>query len=594
MDVRTLIVILGISHFLQIIALSLQLAAGRSYRGIGWWLLWSGFGAAGFGFMLLREIPSFTSTAIVLQNTSLVLAVTFLYTGLIRFHDKTEHRGVACATFSLFFLSHSFLVLVINDVQTRSLLFALAIGIISLVSSLHLAAVMTPATRGAAIFLCLVLLMQGLFFAWRTVMILEGASSTNLYSSSLFNLAPFLDGFIVSNLLTFGVITMINQRAHAEMLEAKDHFELLFETSPDAVLITRASDGICRNVNEGFEGLTGYRREDILNRSADDLHLYVDLADRERVVTRLRERGSVSSVEIPFRIKNGRIFTGSMSARLIQLAGVPHIISVTRDISEKRRAEEALARSAQEIAELNTSLERRVTERTAELADANRELEGLVYSLAHDLRAPLRAMNGYSAILEEDHASRLDAEGLRLLARIKAGAQGMDKLIQDLIEYVRTGTAALHIEDVDMAALATETFTRIASDEVRQGFQFSVTNLPPARADASLMRIAFRELLSNSVKYSLPKPERRIEVTGRVEGGFATYTVSDQGIGFDPAYSEKIFGVFQRLHSGESFEGTGIGLAIVKRVIQRHGGKVHARACINAGTVITFTLPCGV
>ena len=582
---------LGLSHLLQVLALSVQFVVNKAYRGIGWWLLWSATATLGFFFMLLRDVPSLRVVSIVSQNGLIVLGVTFLYVGLMRFHDRTVNRillaPILVAYFTLFF----FFLFVVDDITARSVVVCAALALVSFLTAWDLFTARTPATRASNLFLCSVLLAHGLFFLWRTGMFLAGARFVSAFDPTPFNVAPYVDGFVVGNLLAVGVIILTNQRAYAEATEARDHFELLFNASPESVLITRVEDGVCREVNLGFEALSGFARGEILGRTATELDIYSDPADRQKIVAALSERGAVDSLLIPFRRKDGTSFVGSLSARMIPLRGVPHILSVTRDVTAQRHAEEALARSARQVQELNVGLEIRVAQRTAELLDANRELEALVHSIAHDLRTPLRAVDGYSGMLEEKVSSRLDDEERGLLAKVRAGAQRMDRLIRDLVEYATTGSAQMHEEPVDMAALARQAYGEVSTEEVRSTFELTLEELPGAFGDRRLLLAVLRHLLSNAVKYSLPKPDRRIRVTGEREAEWLVYHVADSGVGFDSAHAQRLFGLFQKLHSGTGFEGTGIGLAIVKRIVERHGGRAWAEGTGGSGATFSFTLP---
>lgn len=590
LDVRTLIVLMGVGHVLQMVVLSLQYAVHRSYRGIGWWLLWSASVATGSLFMRLREVPGLRLPSILLQNAFLVLGVTCLYVGLMRFHDRFPRRFVLPAILVPFFAGLGFFTLARDEVGPRSVVISGTLAVVALVTAWELHAVRAASTRVTAGFLTAVLVGHGTFFAWRTAKLVAGTGAEDIFVPSAFNLAAFVDGFVVANLLTFGLILMVSQRTHAEMAEARDQFRLLFETSPDAALITRAADGVCRNVNEGFERLSGYGREEVLGRSTRDLDLYVDPDAREKVVAVLREKGEVTSAEIVFRKKDGSLLFGSMSARIILLGEEPHVISVTRDVTERKLVEEDLARSATEIRELNAGLEKRVAARTAELTEKNRELESFVSSIAHDLRAPLRAIDGFSGILEEEHADRLDPEGLRLLSKVRGAAERMDRLIRDLLEYARAGTAELHRGEVNMRTLALEAFQDVVPGEARGGISFVVEDLPAASGDAALLRVVFHQLLANAVKFTAARPERRVDVRAVRNEGVAWYEVADSGVGFDPALEQKLFGMFQRLHSRDGFEGTGIGLAIVKRIVERHGGRVRATGEPGRGAVFAFAI----
>jgi signal transduction histidine kinase len=241
---------------------------------------------------------------------------------------------------------------------------------------------------------------------------------------------------------------------------------------------------------------------------------------------------------------------------------------------------------------LRAELERRVSERTAQLEAANKELEGFSYSVSHDLRAPLRAIDGFSRMLEEDHGDRLDDAARELIRVVRDNARRMGQLIDDLLAFSRTGRKALDRVDVDMSALVAEVHAGLGTSCA--GAKLELTPLPRASCDPALLRQVWVNLLSNACKFSAGRPAPRIEVTGReAESGEKVYCVRDNGVGFDMAYYGKLFGVFQRLHSEEEFPGTGVGLAIVQRVIARHGGRVWAEAKPGEGAAFFFTLPGG-
>ncbi|MEO8053771.1 MAG: ATP-binding protein [Acidobacteriota bacterium] len=251
----------------------------------------------------------------------------------------------------------------------------------------------------------------------------------------------------------------------------------------------------------------------------------------------------------------------------------------SRDVTDRKHSEEA-------IRTLNASLETRADE----LEAANKELEAFSYSVSHDLRAPLRAVDGFSRILLEDHGDQLDAEGKRLLGVVRTNTVRMGQLIDDLLAFSRVGRTTMTRSSVDMESLARASFeeARTAGDAV----SFRVGPLPPAEGDPSLLRQVWGNLISNAVKFTGPKPERVVEVEGRTEEGRLVYSVKDNGVGFDAAYSNKLFGVFQRLHSSAEFEGTGVGLALVQRIVHREGGEVWAEGKVGEGATFSFSLPC--
>jgi len=262
-------------------------------------------------------------------------------------------------------------------------------------------------------------------------------------------------------------------------------------------------------------------------------------------------------------------------------AGRPrYLLGISEDITERRLAE-------RKIGELNGALELRAQQ----LEATNKELESFSYSVSHDLRAPLRAIDGFSRILEEDHAAKLDKESMRLLSVIRDNTRRMAQLIDDLLAFSRLGRQAIALLDVKMDALARETWEQLRGSDHSARVQLNISTLPDAVGDPVLLRQVWTNLLSNAIKYSSTREQPVVGVSAYAERGHIVYCVSDNGVGFDMRYGDKLFGVFQRLHSMDEFPGTGVGLAIVKRVVTRHGGRVWAEAAPGRGAQFYFSLP---
>ena len=243
-----------------------------------------------------------------------------------------------------------------------------------------------------------------------------------------------------------------------------------------------------------------------------------------------------------------------------------------------------------EIQQLNAALEQRVTERTAQLEAVNQELEAFSYSVSHDLRTPLRSIDGFSQALIEDYGERLDAVGHDYLGRVRRAAQRMGVLIDDLLRLARVTRADMTQTRIDLSALAQEVMADLCSHKGYGAATVTVQAGITGYGDPSLLRIMLENLLDNACKYSSKIAQPRIEVGSTVQDGRTVYFVRDNGVGFDMAYVHKLFGAFQRLHRDEEFSGTGVGLATVKRVIHRHGGEVWGEGCLGEGAVFYFTL----
>ena len=264
----------------------------------------------------------------------------------------------------------------------------------------------------------------------------------------------------------------------------------------------------------------------------------------------------------------------------------PEQLNIAREVAAQLAIATVQTHLLERVKSHAAELEKRVAERTAALALANKELESFSYSVSHDLRAPLRAIDGYARMLEEDYAAVLDAEAQRLLGVVRMNAKRMGQLIDDLLAFSRLGRQPAANGPVDMTRLARE-----AADELRGSRRVEVESLPPARGDGALLKQVWLNFVANALKYSSKNPDARVEIGGREEAQENLYWVRDNGAGFDMRYADKLFGVFQRLHRAEEFEGTGIGLAIVQRVVTRHGGRVWAEGKPGEGACFYFALP---
>jgi light-regulated signal transduction histidine kinase (bacteriophytochrome) len=241
--------------------------------------------------------------------------------------------------------------------------------------------------------------------------------------------------------------------------------------------------------------------------------------------------------------------------------------------------------------QLNVQLEKRVAELTRQLQAAGRDLESFSYSVSHDLRAPLRAIDNFSSLLQKEYGDKLDAEGRRLIAVVRKNAVRLGTLIKDLLAFAHAGDRELILADIDLEALAHDVLNELTPSFAGRRVSVQMHTLPHIRADTAAIRRVLLNLLANAIKFTRPRELAQIEIHAQVSGNESICSVKDNGVGFEPEYAHRLFGIFQRLHDTEEFEGTGVGLGIVKRLIDKHGGHVWAEGSPGVGATFYFSIP---
>ncbi len=376
------------------------------------------------------------------------------------------------------------------------------------------------------------------------------------------------------------------QRKQAEeaLLSSEERYRSLVELSPDALFVH--SEGRVVFINSAGVKLFGAANpEQIIGMELRHL-VHPDYWKAvERRLRRLQEDGRpVPFAEQKMVRLDGTILDVEVAAAPLIFAGKAASQVIAHDISERKRAEE-------EIRILNAGLERRVAERTAELEAANKELEAFSYSVSHDLRAPLRHIEGFVEILNATKAPSLDVESRQHLQTIADSARQMGRLIDDLLAFSRTARAELKQTRVDLNALARAAIQEVAPEASGRAIDWALRPLPEVEADPALLRQVMLNLLGNALKYTRTRSKARIEIASVQNPAEHIIVVRDNGVGFDMRYAHKLFGVFQRLHRAADFEGTGVGLANVRRIINRHGGRTWAEGELDKGASFYFSLP---
>ena len=393
-------------------------------------------------------------------------------------------------------------------------------------------------------------------------------------------------GFVIGSALLLLVLIQRElrrvQKLQATLQESEARYRHLFEANPHPMWIYDLETLAFLAINDAAVAHYGYSRDQFLAMTIKDIR---PSADVQRLLENVAQvsQGLDEAGVWRHRRRDGSIIEVEITSHTLEQGGHPAELVLAHDITARRQAEAAMR-------QLNATLEQRVEQRTAQLEAVNRELEAFCYSVSHDLRAPLRAIDGFSGILLESYSPQFDAEGQRICRIIVENSRKMAQLIDHLLALSRFGRVSLEPTSVDMRTLAQEVFTDLTAAQDASAIQFRLGELPPAQGDPTLLRQVWSNLLGNALKFSAIREHPCIEVEGRQEQGEVRYTVRDNGAGFDMRYINKLFGVFQRLHSVREFPGSGVGLAIVERIVQRHGGKVWAEGTPGVGAVFYFTL----
>ena len=369
-----------------------------------------------------------------------------------------------------------------------------------------------------------------------------------------------------------------------ERRRAEEKFAKVFFANPVAISVSRLEDGAYIEVNEAYQNLFGWSRAEMIGHSSIELGIWRTVADRDEWARGLRQaKGVIRAHEAKLYTRGGEARDAMVSAELLELDGVTTAIAMVLDVTERKHAEG-------EIRRLNSDLERRVRERTTELTAANRELESFAYSISHDLRAPLRSIDGFSHLLSTEYDARLDDKGRGYLDRVRRAAQRMGTLIDDLLELSRVTRQEMRRQPVDLSQLAAELIEEHSRGEPEHRVSVQIATGCATVGDPQLLRVMLQNLLENAWKYSAKVEAPRIEFGAEAQRGEPIFFVRDNGVGFDMKYVDRLFTPFQRLHRPEEFEGTGVGLASVSRVVRRHGGRIWAESAPGQGATFRFTL----
>lgn len=360
------------------------------------------------------------------------------------------------------------------------------------------------------------------------------------------------------------------------------YFEAIIQSSDDAI-IGKDLEGTITSWNAAAERIFGYTAREIVGKSIRKIIPPEKHEEESAIIDQIKNNRAIDHFDTTRMAKDGHLVEVSLSISPIKdsTGAIVGASSIARDVTQRKRHE-------REIRQLNEHLEQRVLERTAELEATNKDLEAFSYSISHDLRAPLRLIAGYSTSIRQEYAPQLDEEALRRLRLITSSTVDLGNLVEAMLEFSRLGQKGMIRSSVDMKALTLGIVQQ--QNEIRPGVKVIIGDLPTVPGDATLLRQAVTNLISNSYKFTRNVENPTVEIGYRLDENASIFYVRDNGIGFDMKYVDKLFSPFQRLHYEKSFEGTGVGLVLAKRIIERHGGRIWAEAEAGKGATFYFTL----
>lgn len=576
-DVRTFIFILGILQLIQVLIFSYQYSAIKGIKGLGWWWLWSATETFGFLIILLRTVPALIHIVIIFQDIILFSGTLFLYVGVMKFFDRKINLKFLISFFALFVILHLSFIFIKDDITARSLIFATSISAISFITAASIYRNKTKPIELTANLNTAIFVLHGIIFAWRSIMIISGTRFDDMFENSLFNLLPYIDSLIASLLWTFGLIIMLNQKLNGEISETKSRFELIFYNSPVAAAISRMNDGKLIDFNETFSKIAGYTREDITGRSTLEIHFWKNPLARSEMIKILKDKGYCENLEVQLLHKGGIDFTGLFSARVISLGGVPHILSVTRDITEMKRADEEMRLKNEELKKINI------------------EKDKFFSIIAHDLRNPFTAFMGYSEMMVEELPSMTMDQIKDIATNLRNTSTNLFGLLENLLEWSKAEQGMIRVNPVSVSLLPliTESISKIidSASAKRISIDYFISDELNAYADTHIFQTVIRNLVSNAVKFT-PEGGKIVIAAKEYQDSGVEISVTDSGIGMSPEMVQNLFRLDGQINrKGTRGEpSTGLGLILCKGFIEKLGGRIWVESQEGSGSVFHFTI----
>lgn len=549
-DIRTLSLVVVIANVFQAFAIAFLYVINKKYRGINWWVLGSASTALGFVFLLMRDTVDIALVTIILGNALIVAGSVFTYTGIMRFLDKREDLRIVLPVFVIFAGLYFYFTYVSDDITVRTAILSISLAFYMFLTSTALLGKVPYAITDSARFVAVVEFTLACFLVFRGLYVLFVTPIETLFTAAIIQYVSFLFFFGGGFLLTVGLIIMVNQRLNADVVEAKEHFELFFHTSPDGIVISRPDSGEILDINEGFTNLIGFDRDEAIGSSSFDLGILNNPGDRQEIYDEVRKKGFCENYETILRRKDGSEITCIVSARSIKLLNIPCIISVIRDITDRKRAEEALQQ-------------------------ANRKLNLLSSITRHDILNSVTVLAGYLGLAREEPAG---PELKEYLNKLDVSAKTIRHQIEFTREYQAIGVNAATWQNV-------EETVREAASEFKMGNVALTIGCGNVEIFADpLLGKVFYNFFDNAFRYAPPFTTISVSCTETEEG--LSVVFADDGAGITEDVRKHLF---QRGFG----KHTGLGLFLSREILAITAISITENGETGKGARFEMTVPQG-
>ena len=577
-DIYTFALALGIFYSIQFVIFLIEFYYHKEYKGLGWWLIYTATALMGFIFMIARQIRSIEQIAIFGQNVLFIMSAFFIYIGLMRFFGKRERLSLMVIIFFSFVIPFTYFVFYRDNIQIRTILIWTTVFIIAILTAYDLQKYKTKSLEIATNICIAAFVGHALYSGSKVILMLTGSMVKAVDSQEFINISSYVELLIISIFWTYALILMINHRLTAEMKLAKDHFEVIFNTTPDTIIITGVADGFITSVNHKFSEVTDYSSEEALGKTVFDLNLWNNLEERKVFVTTVQKQGYCSDYEAEFRIKDQSIIMGLISSRIIALNDESHMISVIRDITERKKKEEEVVRQNEQLQILSN------------------EKDKFFSIIAHDLKSPFNAFLGLTEVMADELPNLPINEVIKLAGKMRDSARNLYGLLENLLSWsmIKQGMTNFKPEYIALVPEINESISTYydPANNKKISIVQNVASVTMIYADKDMLRSLIRNLVSNAIKFT---PEGgSVTISAQILPDNSTQiSVKDTGIGISKQVQDLLF----KLDSSTSRTGTngelscGLGLHLCKEFVSSHNGKIWIESHNGEGSTFYINFP---